>query len=51
MAPGSWRPPDAAAVERLIREDPFWPIGLRESHRILTRTQVFADGALLVEQA
>ena len=40
---------DEAAVERLIREDPFWPTGLRESHRILVWTRVFARGARLVD--
>ncbi len=36
---------DAATVERLVREDPFWPTGLRRSVRILEWRQVFADGA------
>ena len=31
-------------VEALIRADPFWSTGLRESHRILRWHQVFADG-------
>lgn len=31
-------------VERLIKEDPFWPTGLRKSYRILQWTQVFANG-------
>lgn len=32
-------------VERLVREDPFWPTGLRRSVQILAWKQVFADGA------
>lgn len=36
--------PDAATVERLIHEDPFWPTGLRQSYQILKWKQVFADG-------
>jgi uncharacterized protein len=32
------------AVELLVRSDPFWPTGLRRSFRILTWSQVFADG-------
>ncbi len=36
---------DAGAVQTLIEADPFWPTGLRRSHRILQWTQVFADGA------
>ena len=35
-------------VERLVREDPFWPTGLRRSVRILGWSQVFADGKRLV---
>jgi len=31
-------------AQRLIEEDPFWPTGLRKSVRILSWTQVFADG-------
>lgn len=31
-------------VERLVREDPFWPTGLRASVSILRWTQVFAEG-------
>lgn len=37
------------AVERLIREDPFWPTGLRGSYAILEWTQVFAAGSRLIE--
>lgn len=29
------------AVETLIRQDPFWPTGLRHTHEILRWTQVF----------
>jgi uncharacterized protein len=31
-------------VEQLVRDDPFWPSGLRKSVRILHWTEVFADG-------
>jgi uncharacterized protein len=36
------------AVDALVREDPFWPTGLRRSVRILGWSQVFADGKRLV---
>jgi uncharacterized protein len=36
---------DRAQVGALIREDPFWPTGLRRSVRVLVWNQVFADGA------
>ena len=36
---------DRAQVEALIREDPFWPTGLRRSVRVLVWHRVFADGA------
>ncbi len=36
------------AVDRLIKEDPFWPTGLRKSFRILQWTQVFASGRRLI---
>lgn len=36
--------PDAAAVEVLVKEDPFWPTGLRQSYDILAWKQVFAEG-------
>jgi len=39
---------DTDAVESLIREDPFWPTGLRKSYRILQWTRVFAAGKKLV---
>jgi uncharacterized protein YciI len=32
------------AVEALVKEDPFWPTGLRRSVRILCWSQVFSDG-------
>jgi uncharacterized protein YciI len=32
------------AVDALVKEDPFWPTGLRRSVRILRWAQVFADG-------
>ena len=34
-------------VEALVKEDPFWPTGLRRSVRILGWSQVFADGKRL----
>jgi uncharacterized protein YciI len=34
-----------AAVDTLVREDPFWPTGLRRSVSVLEWKQVFADGA------
>ena len=43
---GLWvvRADSQAAVEDLIKEDPFWPTGLRASYAVLAWTQVFADG-------
>jgi uncharacterized protein len=38
----------AEIVEALVEEDPFWPTGLRQSVRILTWSQVFADGRRLI---
>ena len=35
-------------VDLLVKEDPFWPTGLRRSVRILGWAQVFADGKRLV---
>jgi len=35
---------DEAAADALVKEDPFWPTGLRKSVRVLAWTQVFADG-------
>ncbi len=40
--------PERAKVEQLIREDPFWPTGLRASHAILEWKQVFANGKRLI---
>ncbi len=34
-------------VEILVRDDPFWPSGLRKSVRILNWRQVFVDGRQL----
>jgi len=31
-------------VDALVRDDPFWPTGLRHSVRVLYWSQVFADG-------
>jgi uncharacterized protein len=36
-------------IEQLIHQDPFWPTGLRKSFTILKWTQVYADGARLIE--
>jgi uncharacterized protein len=36
------------AVEALIKEDPFWPTGLRGAIRILAWSRVFADGSRLI---
>ena len=38
----------AAAVEALVKDDPFWPTGLRKSFRVLVWSQVFAEGKRLV---
>ncbi len=35
-------------VDGLVKEDPFWPTGLRRSVRILLWRQVFADGERLI---
>ncbi|HTZ80998.1 MAG TPA: YciI family protein [Stellaceae bacterium] len=35
---------DRAAVEALVRADPFWPTGLRRAVRVLEWRQVFAEG-------
>jgi hypothetical protein len=37
-----------AAVDALVREDPFWPTGLRRGVRVLRWSQVFAAGRRLV---
>lgn len=39
---------DPAAVDALVRADPFWPTGLRRSVRILGWSQVFAEGRRLI---
>jgi uncharacterized protein YciI len=36
------------AVESLVKEDPFWPTGLRRGVRILRWCQVFAAGRRLI---
>jgi uncharacterized protein YciI len=38
----------SSEVDALVEQDPFWPTGLRKSVRILTWTQVFADGRRLI---
>ncbi len=35
-------------VDRLVREDPFWPTGLRKSYSIIKWRQVYLDGARLI---
>lgn len=35
-------------VQALVEADPFWPTGLRQSIRILSWTQVYADGQKLI---
>lgn len=39
---------DLLQVDTLVKEDPFWPTGLRRSVRILRWNQVFADGRRLI---
>jgi uncharacterized protein YciI len=39
---------DLSKVETLIKEDPFWPTGLRKSIKILEWTRVFAEGKKLI---
>jgi len=34
-------------AEELVRADPFWPTGLRQSYKIMRWSQVFADGKVL----
>ncbi|EJK80092.1 hypothetical protein G6L94_04505 [Agrobacterium rhizogenes] len=41
---------DAAEVDRLVKEDPFWSTGLRKSVQILVWNRVFADGTRLPRQ-
>jgi hypothetical protein len=38
----------AAAVDALVKEDPFWPTGLRRSVRVLEWSQVFCDCKRLI---
>jgi uncharacterized protein YciI len=38
---------DQTRVDDLVKEDPFWPTGLRRSVRILHWSQVFASGQCL----
>ncbi|MEM9684741.1 MAG: YciI family protein, partial [Pseudomonadota bacterium] len=40
---------DRNRLEELIREDPFWPTGLRKSYAIIPWTRVYADGRRLIE--
>jgi uncharacterized protein YciI len=35
-------------IDALVKADPFWPTGLRHSVRILSWSQVFADGRRLL---
>ena len=39
---------NADAVDALVKEDPFWPTGLRKAVRILAWSQVFAEGKRLI---
>ncbi|MEM9356679.1 MAG: YciI family protein [Pseudomonadota bacterium] len=36
-------------VHTLVRQDPFWPTGLRKSVKVLGWNQVFADGQRLIK--
>ncbi|MGH1466467.1 MAG: YciI family protein [Cognatishimia sp.] len=36
-------------VVRFVREDPFWPTGLRKSFQIMRWRQVFANGLRIVQ--
>ncbi|MFL4471423.1 YciI family protein [Tateyamaria armeniaca] len=38
---------DADAAWQLIKTDPFWPTGLRQSVQVLRWHQVFADGQVV----
>jgi uncharacterized protein YciI len=38
---------EAGEVDRLVKQDPFWPTGLRRSVRILAWNQVYAKGKRL----
>ncbi len=46
LAGGMWLvvATDALAVRALVERDPFWPVGLRASVRILEWRRVHADG-------
>lgn len=48
---GAWivEAEDEAAIEALIREDPFWPTGLRAGYTIIPWRQVFAGGVRLID--
>lgn len=35
-------------VDLLVREDPFWPTGLRKTYTIIKWTQVYASGSRLI---
>jgi hypothetical protein len=35
-------------VHALVKDDPFWPTGLRRSVRIPSWAQIFADGRRLI---
>jgi uncharacterized protein YciI len=50
-AGGAWivEADDEAAADTLVRTDPFWPTGLRQSYRILAWKQVYADGQRLID--
>ena len=52
-AGGAWivEADSAEAVETLIRDDPFWPTGLRESVEVLQWDRVFAEGRRLIAPA
>lgn len=42
---------DHQHVENLVRDDPFWPTGLRLSVRVLAWRQVFASGVRLASRS
>ncbi|WP_299691711.1 YciI family protein [uncultured Tateyamaria sp.] len=48
---GLWIVTTATAneAEQLVRQDPFWPTGLRKSYAIIPWKQVFADGTRLIQ--
>ena len=39
------------AAHDLVRNDPFWPTGLRKNYTVLGWKQVFADGRRLIHPA